>query len=94
MLRVTIEILPLGVEHNKRHIGTLEISRTTAFSNPETYNWQSYKDNGEIEWVGRVEDHYYEAGAWDLVRRVLECVAMPDLRSRTLHTLDIHAGEN
>lgn len=94
MIRVTVEIVPFGIEHIKRHIGTLEIARTTERSNPETYNWQSYKADGEIEWIGQVVDHYYDAGAWDLIRRAVECLAVPDLRSRTLYELDLHAGEN
>ena len=72
MLRLTLEIVPFGDETLTRHIGTMHISRTTPYNNPENYTYRVYSADGEQIKVGQVEQHPYEKGAWELCRRALE----------------------
>jgi hypothetical protein len=80
MLRVTVEIVPFGVEDKARTIGTIEIARTTLRADPETYNCRRYADTGELLESWLVKDHYYRDGAWELVRRAIECSVMKKTR--------------
>ena len=80
MLRLTLEVVPQGDNTHTRHIGTFHIARTTDNHNPENYKYYVYKADGEWVEVGRVEQHLYENGAWELCRRALECHLMPEVR--------------
>jgi hypothetical protein len=80
MIRVTVEIVPFGLESIKRHIGTVEIARTSMRNDPEDYTWNYYRHDGCFCDNGHVRSHSYRDGAWDLIRRALECLIMPDVR--------------
>lgn len=75
MLRVTLEIVPFGIEGGKRPIGVLEIYRKQVFANPCDYGVRlDGKD------IAEVTAHRYQDGAWELVRRATECVVLPETR--------------
>lgn len=72
MLRLTLEIVPFGYEDLKKHLGTLEISRTTNRNNPEDYKVSVWSMVGELTSIFMVHQHAYEDGAWELARRATE----------------------
>lgn len=74
MLRLTLEIVPCGDEAKTRHIQTLEISRTSAFDNPENYRVVVFAANGELTSIFRVNKHEYISGAQILCYRALSQV--------------------
>jgi len=80
MLRVTVEVVPWGNETRKRTIGTLEIARTTISDDPEDYDWLAYAQDGELVETGAVFGHRHKDGAWELVRRAVECLTGPGVR--------------
>jgi len=72
MLRVTLDIVPFGDEDQKRPIGTVVIGRRAPGRiNPCDYDVRLATDGKDVKQV-IVRDHYYEDGAWQLVRRALE----------------------
>ena len=76
MLRVTLDIVPFGKEACKRTIGTMVVSRlrwSSAGINPCDYNVRLETDDKEVKSV-IARGHYYEDGAWLLVRRALEAL--------------------
>lgn len=78
MLRLELSIVPFGVEDQTRHIGTLEISRTTLRENPEDYKVYVWEKDGELVNIFTVHRHYYADGAWDLARRTVEILTLVD----------------
>jgi hypothetical protein len=78
MLRVTLDIVPFGVESYARHIGTLEIARTTLCDDPEDYRVLVYATDGELLNIYTVKQHGYACGAWELTRRALEILTHPE----------------
>ena len=76
MLRVTIELLPLGSEEHKRHLGTAEIWNDATTGSRETGNYkyrlskwgnpQSTWKSGEVHSFSRLS-----RGPWDLLFMVL-----------------------
>ena len=78
MLRLSLDIVPFGIEDASRPIGMLEIARTSLRDNPETYRVHIYASDGELVNIYPVKGHYYEAGAWELCRRALEILVLPE----------------
>ena len=74
MIRVTVEIVPFGEETEKRVIDTMVISRRQVHANPCDYTVKA-QDETFI-----VKQHRYEDGAWELVRRAVECLVDPSVR--------------
>lgn len=71
MLRVTIDIVPFGIEASTRHIQTLDIARTTLHNNPEDYRCSVFAADGELVNLFWIRQHAYTAGAAVLVFRAL-----------------------
>ena len=59
-------------------IGMLELARTTARDNPETYRVSVYASDGELVNIYSVKEHYYADGAWELCRRAVEILMLLD----------------
>lgn len=76
-LRMTLEIVPYGVEEDKYDIMTLDISNTGTVKNEGfgniycSYEY-SFKDHsGEVLKSGNIIEHNRRDGAVELVRKVL-----------------------
>lgn len=69
MLRVTVEIIPLGDEAKREVLGTLEIVNDgTSRHRPEYGNYR-YTLSGRR--MRRITDHLRETGYWRLIRDIL-----------------------
>lgn len=71
-LRVTLEIVPFGVEENKRTIHTININNITGISNVPDVGQHEYEvisDGQKQEWTVK---HTRSLGARLLVRKVLD----------------------
>lgn len=71
MLRVTIELVPYGVEAEAKKIATMIIAND---GSGDSY-WGNYvyafkEDKSEIS-SGSLSNHYRNQGAWTLVKRIL-----------------------
>ena len=70
MLRVTLEMVPFGIEERKRTIGTIEISNVGGNAASGNYKVRHVRDDG---WEGSVELFAFprKRGAWSLLLRAL-----------------------
>ena len=74
-LRVTLEIVPFGVEAEKYTIHTVDISNVGFSGSDDLYEYSVIKDGN------RLPDtiyHYRSTGAITLVRRALEEIVRPE----------------
>lgn len=74
MVRITIEIVPLGFEPMKRTLGTLHIANDGSGSLTRgNYNTKFYSKSGRVFKKGRVENFPRKGkSVWELIRRALE----------------------
>jgi len=72
MLRVTIEIVPFGIEERAEVLGTIKIGNiNTTEDNRADYKYAVWdKDTKELI-SGKIKGHQREKGFWCLVHRVL-----------------------
>lgn len=81
MLRLTLEIVPFGDEAHARPIGMLHVGlQRVDAGNIGQYQVYCYQSDGELKDQFEVRDHSRDDGAWELIRRVVECYVMPETR--------------
>jgi len=69
VIRVTVELVPLGVERLRRTIGELEVFNDgTGDAAVGNYRFRMFPDRR----AGRVLGHRRADGAWALIRQVLD----------------------
>ena len=79
MLRLTLEIVPFGIESHTRPIGMMHIGlRHIEPGNLGQYHVWIYQADGELTKELDIHDHPRENGAWELVRRAVEAYAIPE----------------
>lgn len=78
MLRVTLDLVPFGIEEQTKTLGMLEIARTTLHDDPEDYRVTVFGEDGALENIFTLRRHYYEDGAWALVTRATKLLSNPE----------------
>jgi hypothetical protein len=71
MLRITVELIPRGIESQKEHLGSIEIYNTGT-GNLTTGNYAYVvRDKDRVAKEGSIFGHKRDASFWKLIRRVL-----------------------
>ena len=81
MLRITVELVPLGDEDNKQKIGEMVIANTgDTQSITSSYEaWISKNDwSGEPEMYGKLDDYNRSQSVWELIRLMLEAIRLEE----------------
>jgi hypothetical protein len=72
MLRVTIEIVPFGIEERAEVLGTIKIANiNTTKDNRADYKYVVWDKDIEELISGEVKKHQREKGFWCLVHKIL-----------------------
>lgn len=73
MLRVTVELVPHGIEDRKETLATMEIANDgTGTRRTGNYNTRLIDKNGRIHRTGRVEEHpRLDLSVWKLIIKAL-----------------------
>lgn len=72
MLRITVELVPFGIESASKKIGTMLIANQGTGTNESSdYVWSTYDDrSGEIE--GQIQGHDHSQNVWVLIAKCLQ----------------------
>jgi len=73
MLRVTLEIVPFGIESVKRTIGTLEISNVGGNHKVGSYSVTATDRDGGKHFA-QIERYRRGRGGWNLVKKALQII--------------------
>ena len=85
MLRLTLEIVPFGIEAGKRPIGMMHVGlQRVDPGNVGQYRVYCYKETGELVDEFEVLDHDRDNGAWELIRRAVEIYCDPALEQKRI----------
>jgi hypothetical protein len=74
MLRVTLEMVPFGVEAGKRTLGVMEIANVGGGLAFGDYTVALRDESGAHVGSARVTRYTRRAGAWTLVRKAIKAV--------------------
>lgn len=72
MLRVTVELVPFGIEKNTEIIGEMVIGNENTYADNTANYVYAYRDNSGIEEFGYVSGFDRTDGIWRLMHRCLE----------------------
>jgi hypothetical protein len=91
MLRITVELVPHGVEKNKRKIGEMVIAlaHVDAANNGDYEGWVSHDDwTGTGPLYGKVNSHDRHNSVWSLIAKMAKAIGagadVPDNQPESL----------